>query len=85
MQPKCRALKCYAQTIMNLPASPPPAAAVGNFKQAACRRWQRGGQWPSTANAARDWRLSSGPYYYGVSNSRLIEMQFLSRVMATLS
>ena len=32
MQPKCRALKCYAQTIMNLPASPPPAAA-GNVKQ----------------------------------------------------
>ena len=51
----------------------------------------RGGQWPSRANAARDWRLSSGlraaaaAEAMGVSNSGLIEMQFLSRVMVPFS
>lgn len=83
MQLKCLALKCYAQTIMNLPAVPHtlPRLRRGGGS-ALCQVRQLASKWQRLATQLRaQWAAEA----MGVSNSGLIEMQFLSRVMVPLS
>ena len=81
MQPKCLALKCYAQTIMNLPAVPCTSPRRGGGS-ALCQVRQLASKWQRLATQLRAQRAAEA---MGVSNSGLIEMQFLSRVMVPLS
>ena len=82
MQPKCLALKCYAQTIMNLPAVPHTSPRRRRGGSALCQVRQLASKWQRLATQLRAQRAAEA---MGVSNSGLIEMQFLSRVMVPLS
>ena len=84
MQLKCLALKCYAQTIMNLPAVPHTVSPRRRRRggSALCQVRQLASKWQRLATQLRaQWAAEA----MGVSNSGLIEMQFLSRVMVPLS